>query len=208
MTQEQWLFEYNALLKKEEEEVKLTGKIVEAHLRGTRNLLVNLLGLNLFVPEDQADRDFMPLVGLVGHPEMLKFYQEQAKRRADEDAAGDDEIFDQFSEHLLRQLKMGDSDLRGDMVPLLTDELGDIERNSYWNSEELQQQLTALGVKPRGEPRTVPHVKARPKYLERGGVELSDDQLMMAGEKPRDGNPLDFDPAEIEKFKRALGGDD
>ena len=163
---------------------------------------------------------FVPLSFLTGQPEILAHYTKRLEQEARDKAASEDQTFEAFSSALHQFLKTGKSmDLPGDMVPLLTGDLKDIERNSYWKSEEVQQQLAALGVKPRGESKAVAHVSSKPKFLEdqqkekqKEREQLAEVDPTKAGELPKSKRKrIDLDmpmpgEAEIEKFRRALSG--
>lgn len=108
MNDQQWLFEAYALRKAEERDMQLR---IES-MKWQRNLLVNLLGLNL-VKEAGSDGDeFIPLAVLCGQPEVLKYVFEERER---EEKAGDalnDPDFDEWSEKLAR------GELDDDLLPL------------------------------------------------------------------------------------------
>jgi hypothetical protein len=158
---------------------------------------------------------------LTGQPDVIRHYIERMQRDARDKAASEDQTFDAFSSALHQYLKTGKaSDLPGDMVPLLTGDLKDLERNSYWKSEEVQQQLAALGVKPRGESKAVAHVTSKPKFLEdqekekqKEREQLAEVDPTKAGELPKGKRKrIDLDmpmpgEAELEKFRRALKSD-
>jgi hypothetical protein len=221
MTWAQWVFEARGLEKREEEQLEVAGKMIEASLRAGRLMLIRTLGLDL-LPDERSKTDqtekldeapFVPLSFLAGHPEIMKTYIERLQRKGPADPK-EDEMFDQFSEQLLQQLKTGQSDIRGDMVPLLTDELKEIERNSYWHSEDVQRAMQTLGIKPRGSGRAVPHIDKRPKFMEDRLKEqqagfISDEILEEAGELPSSGRKkvVIDEEVELEKFRRALGDD-
>lgn len=207
---------------REYEAAKHEAEHFEMQFRGLRDLLVNLLGLAVFGPksarEKEADRtkgldpDFpriVPLAYLTGQPEVLQHFIDQAKRRVAEDAATTDASFDAISAAILEQIKTGRSALPKDMARLLTDDLQSIEKNSYWNSEEMQQQLDAVGVRPRVDDRAVPHIAEIPKVFkdrQNGGSALSEAELIQLGERPAKRQRVNIDPAELEKYRRALGG--
>jgi hypothetical protein len=187
-----------------------------------RDLLIGLLGLNVLGPKSETERaadvekgfdptfpKFVPFAFLAGQPEVIKHYLEQAKRRHGEEAAATDEAFEAFSQALLTQIKTGRSGLPGKMASLLTDDLRDVERNAYWKSEEVQLALQSMGVKPRAESKAVPHIGARPAFMEKNqGSFIKDEDLEQMGERPHRKRVDVPNEDEIEKFKRALKGED
>lgn len=85
MTQTQWMFEYHALKRKEEDQYK-------NHFETFRRILVSVLGLDLIRPKDQdgitksyedmttVEKDaFIPLVAWCARPDMLKTVAEQVE---------------------------------------------------------------------------------------------------------------------------------
>lgn len=208
MTWAQWVLEYHALQRKEKE----TNDTVIAVFKQTERMLISLFGLQ-FAPSKVGESDeelrkkLVPLSYIVGRPDALKYYLEKAQNAQREEAAAKDEDFETFSAELHKQAKTGMSALPGDMVPLLLDGLPEIERNSYWHSEEAKDALRVLGIKPRAETRAVPHIDKRPKVLEaKQDSMLSEEELVMLGERPkRTRVPVDRE-AELEKFRRALSG--
>jgi hypothetical protein len=187
-----------------------------AALRGLRDLLIGILGVAIGDSKEKKNGEMpliVPLAYLLGNPEVLQHYSELAERRDAEESSVDDADFDRFSRQLQQQLEQGYSDLPGDMVPLLTEDLKDIERNSYWHSEAAKVALKSLGIKPRSSSAAVPHVKARPAAMQdRSMAGLVDEsELETFGEVPSEKFALSPEEreAEIEKFRRALAeGDD
>jgi hypothetical protein len=98
MNDQQWLFEAYALRKADERDMHLRME----SMKWQRNLLVNLLGLNL-VKEAGGDGDeYIPLAVLCGQPDVMKYVFEERER---EEKAGDalnDPDFDEWSEKLAR----------------------------------------------------------------------------------------------------------
>jgi len=192
---------------------------VQEHVRALRDTLIGVFGLNLLGKKCDKERQkdieagsdpdmpkFVPGSFLFGNPEVIKSFLTKLQRREKEESVEDDEAmaFDKFSTQLLNQLKTGLSDLPADMIPLLTSDLTDLERNSYWRSDEVKEMLTALGVKPRSSSDAVPHIPGKPKALENAppGM-LSDSELEAAGERPQGRKRVVLE-SELEKFRQAL----
>jgi len=214
MTWSQWIFEARGLQKKERIQADLSGDIAEASLRAMRQMLIRLLGLDIIpdtrpVAEQEKKPDsalFVPFAFLAGHPEVMQQWVEQAQSSVSTEAATSDMDFDAFSEELLKQLKTGKSALPGDMVPLLTENPTELLRENYWKSQEAQQAIQNLGIRPRVSGDAVPHIGAAPRKLETGfNQEVGpsyDARLIDATDAP-DGNLSDEE--ELAKFRKALG---
>lgn len=213
MTWAQWLAQYHAIVQRREEVAKTSSTQLRVSLKLLRDMLIWLYGLDTSmstVAEDaEADYDqdgfrrapeITPLAWMTGHPEVLKHLLDQIKEKAlaAEVKSGADAPFEEFSEQLHRQVTSGESDLQGDMIPLLTGDLKDLLKDhDPWHSGAMREQLTALNIKPR--PKTAPPAAAiasRPKSLPPLRV-LDEDYLRMAGELP-------FSPEEKEQMVKAL----
>lgn len=171
MTLAQWMFEYEALQAKERDEVEVRVAVETRVLRAQRDMFITLLGLNL-LPEREEEKakagddyvpDILPLSVLVGRPQMIRDLLDGLERAQSETAAAQDANFEAFSANLLKQLKEGKSDLPDGMVPLLTGDLSNLERNAYWHSDAAQAAMVALGIKERTATTAVPHVGKRLK---------------------------------------------
>jgi hypothetical protein len=118
MTKTQWVFEYHALRRKEEQTFK-------SYADAFRQTLVSVLGLNMIRPvnenglpktyDEMSDDEkvaFMPLVAWCGHPEMLKKVFEQMQSEIDMSSVTDP---DSDYEKLVASIDAAD----GDMIPIL-----------------------------------------------------------------------------------------
>ena len=188
MNWEQWVFEARGLQKKEQSEAEARIAMAESCITIGRDMAINLLGLNILTmgkPQEKGKPpSVVPLAMMVGHPEVLQALLEEAKKGAGEAAASEDDVFEALSSQLHQQLKTGQSDLPGDMVPLLTTDDFQLDHNSYWNSADAQAQLQAMGVKPRVDGRPVVHIETKEAKKR----------------KP------DLDLAELERFEAAMRG--
>lgn len=188
MTDAQWVFEFQALQRKEEMERKVEVEMLKTGARIFRDTLITVLGLHLFPGEVGAEREgdgpppFTPATLLFSNHHLLKMAVEQLEKKTkDEDAmsrAQSDAAFEEFSQRLAR----GDV---GDMDPIL---LGADVPNAYWNSEETQQMLKLLGVTPRpASAAAVPHIGRRPAALDapepppKGRVVIVEDETYRPG---------------------------
>lgn len=230
MTTAQWLFEYKALHAKETQSLERQAETTRVQFQALRDLLIGVLGLNLMGPKSKIEREqdeaagldpdtpkFVPASILMGQPEVIKHFLDKAKQETPnaEDSTMSDDAFEKFSSELHKHLKGEESDLDGDMIPLLTADLKDLEQNSYWRSGAAQQALQHLGVKqrPASQSTVAVHLEVKPKVFEgREGSMFSDEALIAMGEKPRDPNAPEQDPklreSELEKYRRALAGEE
>ena len=213
MTAAAWLLEYHALRRKEREEQERQVEMTQLVYTRSRDTLIALFGLNLLGEKTAQERakdttegrdpdmpKFVPLSFLTGQPEVMQHYLAQGKRHKAEEAAVSDESFDMISDAILRQAKGEKSGLPSRMAELLTGDLTDVTHNAYWKSEEAQQQLASL-VKPRSSDRMTAHVSGRPQ-VENFAVDPS---LLEADAAHRAPAPS---AAELERFRKALGGSD
>ena len=178
MNWEQWVFEARGLQKKEQSEAEARIAMAESCITIGRDMAINLLGLNILTMGKPQEKDkplnIVPLAMMVGHPEVLQALLEEAKKGEGEIAASEDDVFEALSSQLHQQLKTGQSDLPGDMIPLLTSDDFQLDQNSYWNSEEVQAQLHTMGVKPRVAGRPVVHIEAKKKKKETSDLDLAE----------------------------------
>jgi len=164
MTEAQWLFEYRALRKKEDEELEMQVEAFKTGARVLRDTLIGVLGLDAFVTEAdraKAPKDapvFMPASLLFSNHWLLKAHMDEQKKAEDTERALKDAAFEEFS----KKLAKGEI---GDMDPLLLGNLpsgGNV--TDYWAQESAKQMLRMLGVKPRPvNAPAVPHFSGRPK---------------------------------------------
>lgn len=213
MSWEQWLFQYKILQDREYADLKSETDRSEAMLRALRDMSIGLLGLNMLGPKTELEKKedekkgfdpdfpkFVPFSFLAGNPDVLRWFSNRAKKQQAEEAAAGDEDFEQTAAAIHALAKTGKpGDLPSRLAQLLTGDLSDVERNSYWRSEEAQETLARL-VKPRISEGAVPHVDVRPKALEPQRISA------VLNETSRPAR-ADISPAELEKMQRALKGD-
>lgn len=142
MTWGQWLFEYHALRKKEEDEGKFLGEVMVAATNALRETLVGVLGLHLFAEEKPAGSGptpFIPAAALFSNHHLLKHVIEAKEKAKQAEEAMQDDAFEALSQKLAK----GDF---GDLHPILRG--GNIaeDKNAYWRSEEAQLALRRAGV--------------------------------------------------------------
>jgi len=138
MTKAQWLWEYQALQKKEEER---TNFAIDS-LKAIEKMLVQLLGLDLLKEKDEDT--IIPLSMLTGRREVVETMIEKIKQTSDAQQALDDEQFDAVSEAFARGEIVDDV---GDMDPIIEKSM-EVDR---------QKQLKLLGVKMVDGSPNAPH---------------------------------------------------
>lgn len=106
MRDEDWLFEAYALRKREEREWKMQVEIA----KGYKNMMVNLLGLNIVERVGQPDA-FVPLSMICGTPELLQHILEEREVEEGAKNALEDEAFDAWSE------RMAAGEFEDDLLP-------------------------------------------------------------------------------------------
>lgn len=186
----QWVFEFKALQKKEEDEFNVQAEILKTSARIFRDTLVSVLGLNQLVPEspksddaaaaakrDDAGLPFVPAAFVMGNHHLLAHYIEEQKKAADAERAMSDTAFDEFS----KRLASGDV---GDMNPLLLGERPDGRHISDVHAEEaVKELLAAMGVKQRpASAPAVAHFGLKPKDSSGGGgvqISLEDEERLV-----------------------------
>lgn len=146
MNEAQWLFEYYALRKREEDEGNFFITLVRGIVTNLREMLIGLLGLNVIKrwvlkPGETAPdvTPFVPLSFLVSKPEMLKHYIDEGEKDDTVVPPEQDAAFEAWSAKLAR----GDV---ADMDPILIGTPND-DKNLYWRTEAAQQALKAMGVR-------------------------------------------------------------
>ena len=149
MTTEQWHFEYEGLLAREEAKASTLARVFRDAVRAFREVLISVLGLNLLkrwigATPEQAERlkdmtPFVPAAYLWTKPEVLEHWQQEALRDEGAEAAMKDEAFEAFSAALAR----------GDLSEVDPRLLGtpDEGTEKFWNSVEVEQMLNRLGVR-------------------------------------------------------------
>ena len=150
MTEAQWLLEYHALAKRDEEEAKRTVEI----FKGLERLLVQIFGLDLLKDnleeEEGTDRpSYLPLSMLLGRREVVEAMIEKIKaNQVAQQAITDDEF-----EAMSAAFASGEIDDIGDMDPIIEEkieEISEIDRKNY---------LESLGVKLVDKIPDAPHLK-------------------------------------------------
>lgn len=158
MNEAQWLFEYYALRKREEEETNFFVTLVRGIITNLREMLIGLLGLNVIKqwtlkPGETAPdvTPFVPLSFLVARQDVLKHYIDEGARDDTPVPPEQDAAFEAWSAKLAR----GDI---ADMDPILIGTPDD-DKNVYWRSEAAQQALKAMGIRstPGAAATGVPH---------------------------------------------------
>lgn len=104
MTDAQWIFEAYSLREVDKEKTHM--------FEAARDMLMSLLGLNLFRRPGDAEDSYMPLSLICGNPHVLKSLFEEKESGGRVAEALEDKDFDEWSE----QMAAGDFD--DDMVPL------------------------------------------------------------------------------------------
>jgi hypothetical protein len=143
MTDAEWLFEFEALKRKEKMEVEAQVELFKVSAKTLRETLVHVLGLHLFVPkatpttDDDGSTLFMPAVFLLGNHHLLSAHFKEKEKEADAEAAMNDEAFEAFS----AKLAAGDY---SDLAPIHVE-----GPDSYWNTAMGKAALEKLGVRPR-----------------------------------------------------------
>lgn len=100
MTTPQWVYEYHILQKRDREYFEAFAKIL-------RNVIIGTFGLNMLRPQDEngvpktaenmspEEKDFfLPLVGWIGNPELLKAVKEQVEKEYDPSLTPDTKEYD------------------------------------------------------------------------------------------------------------------
>lgn len=165
MTDAEWVFEAEALRRKEQAENDMQLATFKANARVLRETLIGVLGLHIFAPKDaggEADvavdetpgdgaeakvPSFMPAVFLFGNHHLLAKQIEQKQEEGFATDAMNDEAFEAFSQ----KLAQGDF---SDLDPVHFGGGGD----NYWNTTEGRAALARLGVVPReADAPSVPH---------------------------------------------------
>jgi hypothetical protein len=155
----QWLFEHKAMRRRDREVVDIAGTFMEMGLKSLRELLINLLGLNLVhrsAAEAEAEKrgeelpkdftPFVPLSFIVGRPDVVSKLQEEYAQADQASRATKDATFDAWSRELQRRLESGDM---GDMEPILVGPQFE-SREQEWMALNADL-LKSLGVTIRGE---------------------------------------------------------
>jgi len=188
MNWEQWLFEAEAIRKKEYAALDIQMQMTHAVVKGLRHSIISLLGLDVLDDgQDPENPTIVPLALLTAHPEVLNVIRESAQKAQGEKKASQDESFELLSSQLHEQLKTGKSQLPPDMVPFLTEEQIQFDQNSYWNSVDVQEQLKLMGIGPRDSDAPVVEITSKPA----------------TGAGPAE---PEVDPAELARFEEALKG--
>ena len=98
MTEVQWLWEYDSLMRKDEED---KDTIVDS-IRAFKRVLINILGLNLMnddtaIDPDAREDNFMPLAMFVGRPDIIEAIIENANKQEQISKAIADDEFENLS---------------------------------------------------------------------------------------------------------------
>jgi hypothetical protein len=142
---------------------------------------------------------------LLGRHDQLKHLLQMAERKVSEDDAGSDEAFETFSEQLHQHLKTGKSALPSALAQALTQPL----TNTWKAGREDPAALRAMGVRPRPPTPEALHVSVIPDAI--ADLKAEDEATtaaISAGETAETPARRRIDPAELARFKQALGGDD
>jgi len=147
MTNAQWLFEYMLLRESEQEKEKEVAEIANQVLKALKNILVNLLGLNMLPKKDgETEERIVPLSLMTARREVLGYMFEQMDADQQVQAAMDDDEFEAMSQAIAKGEDLGD------MAPLFeVDEELDQQLNE-WFTPGREQELRRLGVKIIEEP--------------------------------------------------------
>lgn len=169
MTEAQWLFEYYALRKKEDEELMLLHEVMKVSSTVLRETLVGVLGLSHFVDEEAKPGEptpFLPAAYLMSNHHLLKAVEEVREKAKKTQAAVQDEAFEALS----KQLMTGDMEA---LPPFLRGQDGVPPENAYWFSRQAREDLARAGVKLRPKSAgTVPH------FSRKGVVFKSPEELL------------------------------
>jgi hypothetical protein len=207
MTWAQWVFEYQTLQRQEATRIEQQAETLKACFEGAKNMLINMLGLNLVPgapkPKEGEDALTLPLWWFIGHPRVTAVLMEQLQSDAATESATNDEKFEVLSDQLNQALKTGTSALPDRLVEMLTQDLGNIDKNPVWSSQRTQATLAAM-VEPRPKSAPpVPHIDAVPKVTVARREELN--RTAAAAEAERTGREVvEIPEEEIEKYLEAL----
>lgn len=147
MNDTQWAFEYNAILKREQQYMD----IMPGLMKVIRQMIVDILGLDIGKVVKDDFEYVVPLTALTGTPELISAMLDRAKQEAGTQDAVDDDDFDTLSKTLMEQTAP-DSDYEdGDILPFAEpiDTESDSYVNAYLHSDEYQAMFAKL-VQPRG----------------------------------------------------------
>lgn len=141
----QWVFEYQALVKKETD-------LFEGTLKAAKAVLVSVLGLNALRPVDEQgnpkefeamtaeEREaFLPFVAWVGRPELLKAVKEQIDKTIDPTSITADKHY----EEMVAKIDAAG----GDMDPIVQDTFGSVVGPEEIQNKIIQEQRKRLGIK-------------------------------------------------------------
>lgn len=150
MTDAQWYFEFHALKQKETEMVDAALTISKLGMLNIREMMVQLLGLNLFSTDEDFEVEIdnkgtktkissiIPLIWLAGNPDLLKHAADSASTEDKISDSINDPEFEEFSKALMA----GESD----MEPYLGSTDPQEQMEEMWHSPYMQNMLDALGV--------------------------------------------------------------
>lgn len=147
MTDAQWLFEYMLLRERERNKEKETYELINQSLKAIKQLLINILGLNL-VPGDKDDEKerIIPLSLMTARREILELMLEHFNQEEQIDTIMKDDEFEALSQAIANGEDLGD------MSPLFeVDEKLDQQLNE-WFTPHRETELHRLGVKIVDEP--------------------------------------------------------
>lgn len=137
MTDAQWLFEYIILREKEKEELELISNLS----KGLKNMLVNILGLNLMNTEKDDSDVFIPMSIMVARREVVEKIVEELDKKEVVASAAEDENFEKISKAI------ANGDDLGDMSPMFDIDSETNAKLDTWLTPSREQELLSLGVK-------------------------------------------------------------
>jgi len=145
MTRAQWLWEFQAIQKKEEDDANV---VIES-LKAIEKMLVHLLGLNLLQDDDDENESIIPLSLFTGRREIIEAIMEKIGKDVVAKEAISDDQFNDLSAAFAR----GEVEDLGDMDPIIEEQIAEVAE------QDRQKHLASIGVKVVDEIPDAPHFK-------------------------------------------------